>query len=376
MIIKEITKTTPLEPGEIKPLLTNSSTDWENSKKYIEIGKKSTFLPLLLTDEKFDQTNTQHLAHLGYRTSIMNQIMSECSDALGIMKSAKKSLFRGVKDLEDVHAYKGKSETNRMPVDTPWEVQNMVDNFLEVAGFQARRGNSIFVTSYAKQAIHYGDVFYIFPVNGYRITWNEKISDFYNNIVENNKLRSWLSRAIPSKAIGLSNKKSPLYKKINDYLNKIFWDAKDVNISKMNSDSIRTIQIEVIYLQDMLEKNSQITVKDTKQLLDVSSKISSPAFINQHSASDQAILKNISKNINEFLTVLNQYYLDLEKNPPEKAFGLSPDTAREAATKLGFVDGNLQGALKTKNEIYLHGEYYAVNPSYDWMFEIILKAVL
>jgi len=73
--------------------------------------------------------------------------------------------------------------TNRHPVDSTPQLQELIDKYLKSKGFTALRSNSIFVTGNLKFAQAFQreekEIHVIFPSKNFSFTWNPKISDFY-----------------------------------------------------------------------------------------------------------------------------------------------------------------------------------------------------
>jgi len=193
MLIQELTEAA-LKPGS-KILIFNWQQEDRPNREFIPLGRKSPLLPharSLYLDPKHDRD----MAHLGMITQLWKQITSSCSQSLAAMRASRRALYRGA---GGAMAYWGQPWQSRRPADTHRDEQALVDQFLEQAGFAARRGNSIFATSNIRQAVDYGDDLYlVFPVNGAAITWNRRIVDFYSDVVENEPVKNYLEQALTS----------------------------------------------------------------------------------------------------------------------------------------------------------------------------------
>lgn len=118
------------------------------------------------------------------RVSLVNDelikyIETNCSDFLKHLKTSKKFLYRGIKGTKKFNPNKpfvGRSPVNRKPRDSSKLSQEMFDNYLLSKGFTALRSNSIFATSNYTRAWKFGNVYLIFPKNGFSYTWT-KLSD-------------------------------------------------------------------------------------------------------------------------------------------------------------------------------------------------------
>jgi hypothetical protein len=102
---------------------------------------------------------------------------------LDIYWKEQKYLYRGLDIKNSKLVLLGKSNDERLPKDTPVNVQIAIDKRLSEAGFTALRGNSIFCTPnlYTAQAyaVPISNVFVIFPINGFSFTYNSFALDLY-----------------------------------------------------------------------------------------------------------------------------------------------------------------------------------------------------
>lgn len=103
-------------------------------------------------------------------------IETQCSQALSIFKSEKKFLYRGIRNTP-YDAFVGKPRQDRKPKDSSVGQQERLDTALASAGFKALRKNSIFATSVGSRAAMYGQVFLVFPKNGFHFTWSTRFDD-------------------------------------------------------------------------------------------------------------------------------------------------------------------------------------------------------
>lgn len=83
-------------------------------------------------------------------------------------------LYRGVMDQEDI--FVRNIRVDRKPKDTPIEMHNLADRYLQVSGLKATRSNSIFCTG-GKEVYDYGLPYVIFPIGDFDFTWNPYIRD-------------------------------------------------------------------------------------------------------------------------------------------------------------------------------------------------------
>lgn len=132
-------------------------------------------------------------------TTIIPQIRQHCGEIISVMKSTKKWLLRGAK--RKFHYYEGKPQDARKPKDMLPEVQEMIDRWLTERGFKALRSNSFFVTGDFSQANKYGNVYVIFPRDGFDYTWFQGTKDLFNHLdddMQNNTKYGSMEWASPS----------------------------------------------------------------------------------------------------------------------------------------------------------------------------------
>lgn len=107
--------------------------------------------------------------------NLIKTIAKECSQVLPYYRKAKEILLRGVDSNTD--AFVGRSWDQRRTKDSSKKLQELYDMILKKNGFKALRSNSIFTTSDMHQAMEYGELYYIFPKNGFKYHWNKEIPD-------------------------------------------------------------------------------------------------------------------------------------------------------------------------------------------------------
>lgn len=109
---------------------------------------------------------------------VTNYIKTRCSQILKLYKETDNYLYHGFKDKMPL-IFMGNPRDDRKPMDTDIELQKEADRKLKEAGFNALRSNSIFCTNRFKRASSYGEVYIIFPLNGFNYTYSDKLYDFY-----------------------------------------------------------------------------------------------------------------------------------------------------------------------------------------------------
>jgi len=106
-----------------------------------------------------------------------SKILSMCSYYRKIHPEwASKPIFRGIKSRETI--FQKPVRTNRRSLDTPPEVNKMLNNELKKRGLPLR-SKSVFVTGDRWEAERFGNVYVIFPVGKFKFAWSPEIEDFF-----------------------------------------------------------------------------------------------------------------------------------------------------------------------------------------------------
>lgn len=106
---------------------------------------------------------------------IVNAISKDCSQIVAYYRKSGNVLMRGIESKADI--FVGRSWANRKPTHSKALYQELYDRVLKKNGFKALRSNSIFTTGRYDHAEEYGDVFIIFPKNGFAYHWNKEVPD-------------------------------------------------------------------------------------------------------------------------------------------------------------------------------------------------------
>lgn len=264
-----------------------------------------------------------------------------CSEYLKAVRATKKFLYRGQHDTS-LPIFVGYPRKNRAPTDSNPEAQELYDKYLSYMGFKALRSNSIFTTSDRYQAESFGNLFVIFPKNGFQFTWateaadlvlssvsdvtgEDEVSDAYytfNDDVEN--LNAGLDEFINYTPENQNKdiKKTPVYKKFISAIAK--WgnyDPDNGNVKKVYTLLLGVINTYMAFCAKF------------------------PKF----------------KDISPFSYSLMKHYLKIARQGSE---GLSNSNIESRATKMvknfGLKRDNLAAALKSEHEVCILGEYIAV----------------
>lgn len=123
---------------------------------------------------------------------IIEKIKKECSEILNIYNSTKDVLYRGDKTHSEDYFY-DYPRSNRPPVNSDPTPIKFIDQTLNFLGFKALRSNSIYTISsfrHAKKFRGGGEIYVIFPTNGFNYTWCTNIPDICVSNFEMSKLLS------------------------------------------------------------------------------------------------------------------------------------------------------------------------------------------
>ena len=104
----------------------------------------------------------------------LSLIQRDCTDAIAIMKHQKAFIYRGVNGSPN--AFVSRSRENRRSLTYAYG-QSVLDKILVAAGFTAIRSNSIFCSADSSVASTYGNLYFIFPKNGFEYSWSSKFRD-------------------------------------------------------------------------------------------------------------------------------------------------------------------------------------------------------
>jgi hypothetical protein len=236
------------------------------------------------------------------------------------MIEAKSFLYRGTNSTKSV-AFKGHPRQTRSPKDSSKRTQLLADLVFACAGIHAQRGNSIFCSASRQQAAAYGDIYYIFPVNDAFFAWT-KFSDAYGVIAQqmlitfkSDYMIEFLDRPATQKAIATW-----------------FSTLTDQQITRMGP-----LELKGKHVYDCMKSYLNRNPPDYSIVL--------PPPYNE-----------------SMLDVINKAGIPVPKEflTPEKDFRKSP---AQIVDYLDLKDTDFTGALKSKHEIIINGEYFALKES-------------
>lgn len=110
-------------------------------------------------------------------------IAPNCSQIIDIYKQSESALYRGAKN-KTADIYRGVSWQERKPVDSDRYLSTLFDQMLAANGMTALRSNSIFATSSYSHAKGFGSVYILFPVNGFEYTYTNRRDIVVDQIVD------------------------------------------------------------------------------------------------------------------------------------------------------------------------------------------------
>ena len=334
MKIKSITEAPlvkPLEPGEVRPLTqfkikTPSYAAVEKQliklKQAISNYKKALKNKTLSAkDKKVLTSKLTSLDQKPKKDTGLNELVAylykNCGNYIKQMQKADKLLFRGMKGEKPmVH---GRSWEDRRPKDSHREEQVAFDNFLKDLKIQALRSNSIFTTADYEQAAEYGKVYLIFPLNSSNFAWSQTEGDVV--IHSGNITLTYFDR----------DKEE--VKELNDEWKSVHRDCEIVadrkDISKEEAENLKLLNRVMDPTINALARN------DIYELL--------ADLQGYHSGATEMFAE-------QFEDILNKL-LDVKKTPNLQKF----------QKDYKMTDKNFAKALESEHEIYISGEYIAID---------------
>ena len=300
-------------------------------KKHDNIIQQQVKLPVRI-DEK-----TLRYFHL---------VEKECSQALAAMRASRSILCRGV-DGTPGKVFIGKPFDDRKPLDSSADDQTLFDAWLEVTGFKAFRGNSIFTTANPDFASGFGKLHLVFPKNGFQFTWSpihddvivDYIVDDYRNGDEDDN---------EDMEVELEDLVSNMDDAISSYVD-WFDDKEDIQKVKAMTGSVAYKSFLSTYKQFQNKKSTlEVTIPVIQAYLNFEATVKKklPDF----SAYDR---KQMMMFIKEFQGA------KVAPKGPGAELAKIKETAMEMVKKEKFTSKDFPAALRSGNEIYVHGEYIA-----------------
>lgn len=113
-------------------------------------------------------------------TKGFSKLEADCGEALTIFREAKQVLYRGSSSARlqfPDGQFHGHPRKDRLAKDSYQIMQAAYDALLKKLGYSALRSNGLFCTANPDQALGYGQVYVIFPKNGFTYTWSTVSED-------------------------------------------------------------------------------------------------------------------------------------------------------------------------------------------------------
>lgn len=159
---------------------------WMTPEEFYKVGRRE-HVPIVKTCvEKISEPISESKPINGVFRNINERglaryLQKNCSLALKTYRETGEVLYRVSR--ENTPIFINTSPTNRRPVDTPADVQGLVDNYLAQMGFRALRHNSIFCSpDFFSVQFYRGLTYVVFPIDGFDFTYSEVLSDFTEEI--------------------------------------------------------------------------------------------------------------------------------------------------------------------------------------------------
>ena len=340
--------------GDPKTAEERKKIELELEKHSVEFKKLNTLLNSLRKKEELlkKKQRSLGLTITPYQAKYFSIIEKECSQFVSEMKKAKRLLFRGI-DTTKHDVFYGRPRVDRQPMDTNIEIQRKIDKLLLVAGFKALRSNSIFATSDASQAEEYGEPYFIFPKNGYSFTWSSKHSDWVPDL----------------QSLGM---KTVDWTKINYDVIEYFIDVLSDLDESFETYDYPENKVVIKKIKNYPNFKNIIKVLNdvggTIENLDDDDEVLEEKYV-QRLADAFTLLITIQERLNfkwpdfkiSYLKQMNRV-IEIAKEYSKKNKTSKTDTLN-FVTKNGLKNTDMVAALKSGHEVYINGEYIALNAS-------------
>lgn len=110
--------------------------------------------------------------------NLINKLETECSDILQVYRTANAVFYRGEKTTK--YFFMKQIRQDRKPVEFNEEAHILLHKIMLQHGIKATRMNSIFCTGRQSIADSWGDIFVIFPKDGWSASWFSKTKQHYS----------------------------------------------------------------------------------------------------------------------------------------------------------------------------------------------------
>jgi len=204
-------------------------------------------------------------------------------------------------------------------------------------GFEAKRSNSIFTSSNRGLASKFGKVYIIFPFNSAKFTFSERHRDL---VLGSDSMVEWIAY-------------KPIDSKYKEDINDMWMEFKKV-YAKVPSRKIPTVQNFIKLLGNVIKSKSSIDFFAMNNIYNYVLSMTShknvyPKFNTHYFNSIDAWNDDCTKLCAKFLPILRK----MKKN-------IVFDT-EIFQKKFVLNNKNFKGALRSENEVYIFGEYFALD---------------
>lgn len=323
MKINDILSEAKIEPGERRELILSLQDRKDKINNYFQQHRdtmspdefqrlKDKMMKLSqkiqdLGDDAFSINNDK----LNKMHRLFGQLDKKCSQIMNVYRQEGQYLYRAINTNNDI--FYSTPRVNRKPLDSNKDYHNLVIRLMKELGIEARRDNSTFCIGSRNVAKRFGNhVYVIIPFDGFSFAWSEESTDMILN-------HFTMSKMIDVDII------APLVKYIfeNERAHRYFINNMPFNMAGMSYDDMMyRFKTSTSYLSDFLETVQQGETFRGEQLL--------PKELHQ---------------LTRFENIV---------------------TARSMQAALQFSTTDLNDAIQSGNEVYVSGEFYALNDDYAW----------
>ncbi len=247
-------------------------------------------------------------------TDITIKIQKECSKYLKVFDATHRVLYRGTKKTGVI--FEGESIENRRPMDSSKSDTLRYDNLMTLLGIKALRSNSIFTTSSLDSSSDYGQISYvIIPKNTAVFSWSR---------IHNDLILDHMGSYVKDYPKEITNVIDSEIERADKEYNNLVWKLKSTLIDYK------------FKLYEILGFTEKSTIVDN--------------------------LKWISLKFPE--SPVLKYTRELLNREPDL------DSFQK---KFRVTNKNFPAALKSENEVLIHGAYFAILEKYFFEFQTIRR---
>ena len=273
---------------------------------------------------------------------IFSYIEKNCSESVAATKKSKKLLYRGFGlGNGNKKIFVGYPRAKRKPKDSSPTSQVNFDKLLSLNGFTALRSNSLFCTTNESFATSFGNTFVVFPKDGFDFTWSPKFRDVIINEHDFFNLIN-LHSSLKTSHYGRMNRAASLFREARKQV---------IDLTGGTAGEPGKIAKFLGPLRTVVTSLKESPINGFKTLYDVVSKY--------------AAMTNIP---NKLKVIFTEWLKDFRDDYEKIANYLNNVTteflAKQLVSEYKFTNTNLPAAYKSENEIYILGEYVALNSYY------------